>query len=200
MASAYGFAPKYLSSMSGWGANGVDLFFVLSGFVMLHSQLQKKRSPLTFLKFRLIRIVPIYWFVTLVVLLSFTLLPSAAFNKNTPSTDWVIQSLFFLSGAISEKMPVLMVGWTLEWEMLFYLVFGVSLLFSRWNKSYFFIFLVLGSIAIMTSNLIVFEFLAGMLIAYIYNNFNLQHKYGLLVGMFGFVLLLSSVNQVVDPR
>ena len=58
----------------------------------------------------------------------------------------------------------------------------------------------MGTIAIVTSNLIVFEFLAGMLIAYIYKNFNLHHKVGWLLGMFGFILLLSSVNQVVDPR
>ena len=199
-AAAYGFTPQYLSIMDGWGANGVDVFFVLSGFVMLNSQLQKKRPALTFLKFRLMRIVPIYWFVTSVVVVAFFLLPSASFNNNAPSMAWVIQSLFFLSGAISEKSPVLMVGWTLEWEMLFYLVFGLSLLFSRWNRSYFFIFLVLGIIAIMTSNLIMFEFLAGMLIAYIYNNFSFEQKYGLLLALVGFVLLLSSINQVIDTR
>ena len=40
----YGFEIDKLSLFRGWGANGVDVFFVLSGFVMLHSQLQKKRS------------------------------------------------------------------------------------------------------------------------------------------------------------
>ena len=199
-AAAYGFVPQCLSIMTGWGANGVDVFFVLSGFVILHSQLQKKRSMLAFLKLRLIRIVPIYWFVTLVMVLAFSLLPSASFNSNAPSTGWLIQSMFFLSSAISGKEPVLAVGWTLEWEMLFYLVFGSSLLFSHWSKSYFFIFLVLGFIAIMTSNLIIFEFLAGMLIAYIYNNFHLEQKHGLFLAAVGFVLLLSSINQVVDPR
>ena len=199
-ASAYGFNPQYLSIMTGWGANGVDVFFVLSGFVMLHSQLQQKRSVLVFLKARLIRIVPIYWFVSFLVVVSFSFLPSASFNNNAPSADWVIQSLFFLSGAIGQKSPILMVGWTLEWEMLFYLVFGVSLLFSHWIKSYFFILLVLGIIAGMTSDLIMFEFIAGMLIAYIYNNFHFQQKYGCFLAVVGFLLLLSSINQIFDAR
>jgi hypothetical protein len=195
---AYGFTPQYLSIMEGWGANGVDLFFILSGFVMLHSQFQKKRSVLAFLKLRVLRIVPIYWFVTSLVVAAFSFLPSDSFNNNAPSIDWVIQSMFFLSGAMSQSNPVLMVGWTLEWEMLFYLVFGVSLLFPRWNSSYFFVFFVLAGVALLSSNLIVFEFLAGMLIAYIYNRFDFNHRYGLLLGLFGVLLLFSSINEVFD--
>lgn len=198
--SAYGFSPQLLSFIGEWGASGVHVFFVLSGFVMLHSQLQTKLSMLTFLKFRLIRIVPIYWLVTFVMVLSFALFPSTTFNGNGPSAAEVMESLFFLSSAMSGKWPALAVGWTLELEMLFYLVFASALMFSRWSVSYLIITLVMTTIAFMTSSLIILEFIFGMIAAYIYNNFRLQYKYGLFLAVFGFVLLLSSINQMIEPR
>jgi len=194
--SAYGFEPYYLKLFKGWGANGVDIFFVLSGFVMLHSQLQKRRSAWNFLKFRIIRIVPIYWFVTLISVLSFLLIPSSAFNSDMPSIVQILESLFFLSKALSGSEPILSVGWTLEWEMLFYIIFALSLTFSQWNRSYIFISLGLLFISTITSELIIIEFLFGMLIAYAFNRFKIGNKLGLIIAIIGFIFLLSSINQM----
>lgn len=192
----YGYEPYYLSLFRGWGANGVDIFFVLSGFVMLHSQLQKRRSPWNFFKFRVIRIAPIYWFVTLIALLAYLLIPSSTFNSSVPSISHILESLFFVSGAISGKDPIVVVGWTLEWEMLFYLVFAASLIFNEWNKSYLFVFISLLLISMITSEIIVIEFLFGMLIAYAFNRFKISHQLGLFITIIGFIFLLGSVNQV----
>ena len=52
-------------SIRGVGANGVDVFFVISGFVMLLTQLEHRRKVFSFLKLRVIRIAPIYWLLTL---------------------------------------------------------------------------------------------------------------------------------------
>ena len=192
----YGYEPYYLSFFRGWGANGVDIFFVLSGFVILHSQLQKKRSPWNFFKFRVIRIVPIYWFVTLIAASAYLLIPSSVFNHPVPSISNILESLFFVSGAISNKDPVVVVGWTLEWEMLFYLVFAFSLIFYDLNKSYLYIFTSLLLISIMTSDLIIIEFLFGMLIAYSFNRFKISHQFGLVIAIIGFIFLLASVTHV----
>lgn len=194
--TAYGFEPDKLSLFRGWGANGVDVFFVLSGFVMLHSQLQKKRSAWNFFKFRLIRIIPIYWFVTMIVVFSYFLVPLSSFNSTIPSIEMILQSLFFLSAAISGNSPVLGVGWTLEWEMLFYLIFAFSLLFSKWNKSYLFIIIFFIFTIIVTSEFIIIEFLYGMLIAYLYDQYSVGHKKGLAIAIVGFVFLLCSINQL----
>ena len=193
---AYGFEPDQLSLLKGWGQNGVDIFFVLSGFVMLHSQLQKKKSAWNFFKFRLIRIVPIYWFVTMLAVTSYFLIPSSSFNSDMPSIAKILESLFFLSYAISGEVPALAVGWTLEWEMLFYLIFASSLIFSQWNKSYLFIFLFFIFIIITTSEFIIIEFLYGMLIAYAYNHLKISHQQGLIVAILGFILLIGSINQL----
>ena len=198
-ASAYGFEPKYLSILSGWGNNGVDVFFVLSGFIILHSQLQKKRSFGDFLRFRIIRIVPIYWFVTIALISCYLIFPSTAFNSKIPSLEHILQSLFFLSSLNNNvSVPVVGVGWTLEFEMLFYFIFGLSLIFMKWNKSYLFIFLCLIILTIVTSNFILIEFLFGMLIAIAFNNYKIQNKHALIVATVGFLLLLLSINRSDD--
>ena len=194
-ANFYDFYPKYFNMMGGWGASGVHIFFVLSGFVMLHSLLNQERSALIFIKSRLIRIVPIYWFVTFLVVLSFVITPSSFINRENPNILWIAESMFFLSGFISEKWPVLAVGWTLELEMLFYIVFGLSLLLSKWNQRYLFNFIVLVSIAILIDSFIIFEFIFGMFAAFIYNNYNLSQLKGLFLAIIGFFLLLSSMSN-----
>ena len=108
--SAYGFAPQSFIFLGDWGASGVHLFFVLSGFVMLHTQLQAKKTMFIFLKSRLIRIVPIYWFLTLITYTSFALIPAAAFNSNSPSSLEVLESLFFMSTVMSDKWLDLRAG------------------------------------------------------------------------------------------
>ena len=195
--SAYGFAPQNFIFLTDWGASGVHLFFVLSGFIMLHTQLRTKQTVFIFLKNRLVRIVPIYWLLTSVMVASFALLPNTAFNSNAPSFLEALESLFFVSGAMSDKWPVLAVGWTLELEMLFYLVFGLALIFSRWSIGLLISTLVLATIAITTSNLIIFEFIFGMIAAICFHYLRLNPQSGLILTVLGLVLLLSSINPVV---
>src|SRR5690606_6137053 len=47
---------------------GVDLFFVISGFVMMVSTTDKRHDPVSFLKKRFMRIVPLYWLGTIAML------------------------------------------------------------------------------------------------------------------------------------
>ena len=103
------------------GAAGVDLFFVLSGFIIAHSS---TRDPRRFLAHRLIRVVPAYWIATVVAAL-FTLPDMDLLD----ASGWLVQSIFHLPGP--EGRPVLIfVAWTLVYELAFYLLYWLALRFG----------------------------------------------------------------------
>ena len=117
------------------GAAGVDLFFVISGLVMTLSTPrieQSARGAWTFLKRRLERIVPLYWIATTAKLLLALGLPALAVNAI--GTPWhVLASYLFLPSLSPARTmePVLIVGWTLEIELVFYLLYAASFLLRR---------------------------------------------------------------------
>ena len=100
------------------GASGVDIFFVLSGFIIAHSS---SRSARHFLAHRLIRVVPAYWIATLF---------AAAFTLQNidvgEAWGWLVQSLFYLPHP-SGRPPLIFVGWTLVYELAFYLLYWLAL-------------------------------------------------------------------------
>jgi exopolysaccharide production protein ExoZ len=117
------------------GNAGVDLFFVISGFIMVVSSRRlvgQADGWRRFITARLSRIVPMYWLATTAKLLSIAAIPEMA--RHTSLTVWnTIASFLFLpsfDGAGIIK-PVLPVGWTLSYEMLFYCVFAAALFLAR---------------------------------------------------------------------
>jgi peptidoglycan/LPS O-acetylase OafA/YrhL len=112
------------------GAVGVDLFFLISGFIMLTITRQRqtgRASMQQFLLHRCIRIYPLYWIISLMVIISLLLMPDMA--KNLPdSPHYVLLSLLLLP---QEHLPLLSVGWTLVHEMYFYAVFCALLLLPK---------------------------------------------------------------------
>lgn len=119
------------------GDAGVDLFFVISGFIMLHvhrNDFEKPGAPVNFMARRLVRIVPIYWLLTTIALL-FLIFAPQLFKTHYKEIDpaWIIGSYFFLpiSPPGSTVSPLVGVGWTLNYEMFFYAVFAVMLLLPR---------------------------------------------------------------------
>jgi exopolysaccharide production protein ExoZ len=113
-----------------FGAVGVDVFFVLSGFIMFVSTAGRHETPGAFLLRRAIRVVPLYWLVTLVLtLIALAGLKPIGIVELRP--DYVVQSLLFLPfsrGGYVE--PLNSVGWTLNYEMFFYASFAVLLLMA----------------------------------------------------------------------
>ncbi|WP_374413180.1 acyltransferase family protein, partial [Novosphingobium colocasiae] len=109
-------------------AVGVDLFFVISGFIMVHTTARRRQSPAAFLANRLLRIAPLYW--TLTALL-FALAVAAPGLLGATRADPValLKSLAFIPGerADGTMRPVLFVGWSLNLEMAFYCVFALCL-------------------------------------------------------------------------
>lgn len=117
-----------------WHA-GVDVFFVISGFVMCHVAADAFGRPgaaVEFLRRRLVRVAPLYWVFTGLAVATALGLPGRV-EHDEVALGHVAASLAFLpwrapSGLV---VPPLSVGWTLNFEMLFYAVFAVGLLFRR---------------------------------------------------------------------
>lgn len=110
-----GHSPKF-------GAFGVDIFFVLSGAVMAMLMSQGPSGP-DFLGRRLARIFPLYFLATTAAYVVSCLLPSARTSGNVPTLVDYLKSIAFIphEARNGEIVPVLGVGWTLNYEMAFYL-------------------------------------------------------------------------------
>lgn len=117
-----------------WGF-GVDVFFVISGFIMTYAGTRNYgsvRAAQDFFIRRLIRIVPLYWLVTLAVAGGALLAPSLL-NGAPPSTGSVMMSLLFIpyQGTDGGIVPVVPLGWSLNYEMFFYVAFALCMLLPR---------------------------------------------------------------------
>jgi exopolysaccharide production protein ExoZ len=115
---------------------GVDLFFVISGFVMVYASRDMFGSAASagpFLRRRFARIVPIYWAVTIIYLV-ISLGGLGPVNRAKPD-GWEIAASFlfipWLTGNGPLVQPVYSLGWTLNYEMFFYLLFALFLPLKR---------------------------------------------------------------------
>src|SRR5260221_3126314 len=123
-------AESPISFVLSYGGRGVDLFFVISGFIIFYGTDGRGLTPGDFLRRRVERIVPPYFFVIFAVTVLAVTLP-ATFG----ATDWytprhILKSLAFVAFTDGE-MPVVYVGWSLEYEMYFYLAVALLMAASR---------------------------------------------------------------------
>lgn len=105
------------------GFAGVDLFFVISGVVMVYSsydRLGESREIAPFIKRRVARIYPLYWVCTVAVLALAWALPGIA-SREKFAASGLLKSFILWPQA---EYPVVAVGWTLTFEMYFYLAFA----------------------------------------------------------------------------
>jgi peptidoglycan/LPS O-acetylase OafA/YrhL len=117
------------------GNAGVDIFFVISGFVMGISSLPLLNHPhgaREFMIRRLIRIVPLYWVALTLKLLAVLAIPALTIHSVFDPLHTVASYLFLpWRNAENEFKPLVGVGWTLTFEMFFYVLFAVSMLLRR---------------------------------------------------------------------
>lgn len=118
-----------------YGEFGVDIFFVVSGFVMARTTQSSPRSTEAakrFLLSRILRIVPIYWAATSLFVVLLLVEPSM-FGAPSFNLEHVIASYAFIPwrNQSGQPAPVLNVGWTLDYEMWFYLVYAVLICMTR---------------------------------------------------------------------
>lgn len=159
-------------------AGGVDVFFVLSGFIMFVISRDDAGRPLGWLEFlrkRLTRVVPPYWFFTTLMLVAMAAVPGLVSNANLDPLHVLGSYLFVpVNNPQGEAFPVLALGWTLNHEMFFYVLFAIGLLLPLPRGAWLTAGLVAscGLIGALTPpqqvpasfwlNPIVFEFLLGM--------------------------------------
>ena len=163
------------------GAFGVDLFFVISGFIIWITTDDDKSRPVVFLCRRALRIVPLYWLCTLAMVALLIAAPSL-FGRPHLEFWHVAQSLLFIPHLDpfqpGKTFPLLQVGWTLNYEMFFYTCFGISLWLSAQYRlaamAALLSALVLTGAFLRSENALIkvytdpllLEFMAGMLIGY----------------------------------
>jgi len=155
------------------GGFGVDVFFVLSGFVMALASKKYNGKGISFAVNRFFRVMPVYWIYTLVLLLSILLLPLGSYL-----TAWDGSTLFKSLLLIPNLnlngygyYPTLYVGWTLTYEMFFYLVFSIALAVN-FSKPVLFCVALLTLITVLTrwtpflgqTSFLLIEFIVGMAI------------------------------------
>lgn len=200
---------------------GVDLFFVVSGFVMVAVTKDKflnARHAVQFLYRRASRIYPIYWIYSLIVLIVYLFKPTLV-NSSQGNEVNLIASFLLLP---SDRLPLVMVGWTLIHEIYFYLVYFVILLFV--SEKHLINALLLWSAAIIGVNfsselvtplaILVFhpltmEFIFGCFVAIHFfskSKRTLRTDFLLLLAAFGFIMsicghhLYHQYTSNIDPQ
>ena len=180
-------------NFSSWGDFGVDIFFIISGFIMIYIK-RSQKNVLYFLKKRIIRILPLYWFFNILYLFLFILFPTS-FRTLQISSDNFFLSLLFLNQYINLEKPIITAGWSLEYEMLFYILFAICMLFKNIKLFYFFIIFLLFLLSFL--DFLYIEFLFGILIGIFYINKNkliknILKNYSCFILTFGFFTLFIS--------
>ena len=208
VAAHFGGKPVFSRFNTSVGSAGVDLFFIISGFIMVYTTHKKPITGAEFLRHRIVRIFPLYW---ICVAFAYALQVSpwvqngadilanpGAYLKSLilyPSTfDWGI-GLFMRTRPLGQ-------GWTLVFEMVFYVVFAVCLYMTKARRTVAVAVCILGlyglgqllpagnAWTLVLGDGIILEFILGLCLAHLYiaQNFSLSRSGGrvaLLVGVAG---------------
>lgn len=160
------------------GQAGVDIFFVVSGFVMWMTG--RENSPGEFFLRRVVRVVPLYWLATLMVPVT-VLMPYDLLGTRHFTLLHLVESLTFIPFHNSDYAQALVAllgpGWTLNLEMTFYVLFALALFLPARARLYTVGAVLSGlaltgpalphlpPIAAFYTSMLMVEFLFGMLIA-----------------------------------
>lgn len=128
---------------------GVIVFFVVSGFIMVAVTGQGTFDPLKFLRRRVLRVVPLYWLFTIVAAILALVLPGL-FKTTIFDFGHLLLSLAFIpfyNPASHGLHPLYKLGWTLNYEMFFYLSFALLAVFNARHRA---VLLTLAYLALVT--------------------------------------------------
>lgn len=160
------------------GSIGVPIFFVISGYIMVFStknidHSQHFRNIVSFYKKRIIRILPLYYLLTLFWII---LGGSLFYYFQKENAGRLLYSLLFLPQ--KKNFPVLYLGWSLNYEMFFYFIFALSLLFKNYRYFFIILFFTLSIIGgkIYSPDHIFLQMITGIL--------NIYFVIGVLLGLF----------------
>ncbi len=191
-----------------FGAAGVDIFFVISGFIMFTAA--RHEAPLDFVKRRIIRVAPLYWAATAAFLV-FAFLVTPAAITGLDVVDIVKSALFipFENPAYPGFIyPALVPGWTLNYEMFFYAIFALAIAFGRpvfITAAIIMSTVLVGMMLSPTTTLLKFytdpillEFLAGVIIGWIVGRIDPSRAWPLLP--IGAALLVFLASPFFDDH
>lgn len=188
----------------GFGQVGVDIFFVISGLIMWITTADRRfATPWTFWLARIVRIVPLYWLMTFAFIAAAIAVPSQVFHGEM-SPSYVIRSLLFIPATSPSglNVPIYSLGWTLNYEMFFYAVFGVCLLATSHVVRLISLGVVLVALSIAGlwlkpehvvaatyTDPIMLEFFGGVLLGAIY----LRYRHLRAPAMLGWIMILAAI-------
>lgn len=185
------------------GGSGVDLFFIISGFIMCLTVDRNRQSFTSFMKARVVRIAPLYWILTSVSLAIYLIAPDLINSSSTRPT-----SIFSSFTLIPHGNPYLINNaWTLSYEFFFYLIFA-AFLFTKNHQKLFasitLIALVIGGLifppvhpkwilnpATFITNPILIEFAMGIVAYKVVTNKMISIKIASVITIIALILLLA---------
>lgn len=159
---------------------GVDIFFVISGFIITLSAARFFNQPFGFLWRRIKRVAPLYYFFTTLMVITLIALPGGT-KETTFNLGQITSSYGFFPFAREDGRiaPVISLGWTLNYEMFFYALFAASLCFRK-------------PVPIICSALVLISFIG------FFASFNAPHWEfwtNSIILEFGFGILLANIYQ-----
>jgi exopolysaccharide production protein ExoZ len=173
------------------GSFPLDLFFVISGFITWVISADRPIGPAAFMVRRIVRLVPIYWLATTATALLILAKPNFTYGHELDLSRFV-GSLFFLPTLSGDRiLPVMLQGWTLVYEMMFYSIVATSFLVTQRYRPLL-IAAIVGTLAVLhwwvpeahffalTKPSLLLEFLAGILLGVAWKNVNLSVGWALL--------------------
>jgi len=209
--------PALLEGLGRYADSGVDLFFVVSGFVMVtigRGTFTGLDAACRFLVKRAWRILPLYWVFTTLVVILMAVVPTMV-NSSHSDEQSILASYLLIP---HHELPVLTVGWTLIHEAYFYLMFALALalIAERWLPLYLASWATLIILAHWTdtaghtpANMLIaspltLEFIAGALVALYWRRLPLRAAPALLLSgavVMGLSVLLMSDDapKLLDP-
>jgi peptidoglycan/LPS O-acetylase OafA/YrhL len=201
-----------------FGFIGVDFFFVLSGFIITYIHFpdlmeRKKNSIVRFFKKRILRIYPIYWVAAIVSVFIYYKITPVSMEEAHLKMDFTSPRILkFLAESFllidhDKKLRLVGVSWTLSYEMLFYIIFGIGIAikfkYARIIAAIWLITIITLSFITPSSsdfirfafNVIIIEFLIGCVVAYIIRRkIVISNKILLPVLAITFILLLKTIH------
>jgi exopolysaccharide production protein ExoZ len=173
-----------------FGGSGVDLFFIISGYIMVYITYGKKVETNEFIKKRFMRIIPLYWFLTSIAATVYFISPSLINSHGAETTVINSYTLF----PVPDTQMLISVGWTLRYEFIFYFIFAVALLAGHYRYMLTMAILLLigalqpvlkghGFYADFFANAIMVEFAMGMLAFFILKHLQKNLYFALPIGI-----------------
>jgi peptidoglycan/LPS O-acetylase OafA/YrhL len=173
-----------------YGFIGVNIFFMISGFVIMYGTNENTRF---FFFRRLIRIIPLYWFLTISFVTILIFFPDII-SKSYYDFIFLIKSLFFIPfenlgiGPGIGHSPYIFLGWTLNYEVYFYFIFQLAIFISHKYRGIILIILFMiihflinklnfdNFILKTYSDPIIFQFCYGIVIYYLWSHNQNKNK------------------------